>query len=97
MRASRKSGFEATSSARALMVLSAELCVFGPERHEAPAHEGELWLAGIGVEADDWLNALRRCVVGGREDGHLLRFDTEPVGEDFLSGSTSETATHMER
>jgi hypothetical protein len=73
-----------------------ELFILGPEGDETPTHESEFALAGGGVQTDDRLNALGGRVEVGSEEGHVLGFDAEPVGEDFLRGSTSESAAHSE-
>jgi hypothetical protein len=56
----------ATVSAFALIV-EPHLGGLGPEGDEPPAHEHDLSLSTVPVQANDWLEGLRRYVVGFAE------------------------------
>ena len=58
----------------------ADLCVFCPKGHQAPAQQGNLAFAGVAIQAHHRLDALRRRVVAGRKTGHLFEFKAEPIG-----------------
>ena len=40
-----------------------DLCILRPVRNQAPAHERDLALTGVAVQAHDWLKGLRRNIV----------------------------------
>ena len=61
------------------------------EGHQPPAEQGGFAPAGIAVQADDGPEALRRGVVGGREQGHLVQLQVNPFRKNLLRQSSSET------
>ncbi len=55
--------------------------VLGLEGNQAPGQQRKFSAAGVAVQTHHGLAALRRCVVAGREERHVLKLNAEPAGE----------------
>jgi len=55
--------------------------------------QGGLSPAGIAVQTEDGLDALRCGVAGGRKPGHLLQFEAKPFCKNILRRFFDETSS----
>jgi hypothetical protein len=73
--------------------VQADARIFGPGRHQPPAHDGSLALTAVPAESNYRLKALRGGVPGGCP-AHLFEIHLKPFSQQFLRGFSGVAATH---